>query len=734
MEADAFAHALEHRALQVVVEETADPTAEEAEGLDVAGQEAREARVVEEAHEEHAGERQHHHEGEEPPVAAPHLAPAEVGPVHLGLLARKGAQQEERLRRLPRPQAELCHAVTEVVPRARIPPPPGHLVELARRQLRVAREHLAQPGHVGVQGRRVPLRRGLDRLHGPAAGQSPAHRAVVHAQVPRDRPPAPALNRGQTPDLGRQLRRDHGRPCPAGGDDARSRAGRTAGRGGDTTSSARGRSGGEGREARRMGRSAAFRMPPRCQSPSAVGYPDASLFSTPGHGTGDRKPAGPREGAGLAASAGSAGPPPGSSAAAPPAGTPDRSSAAPGRTTSTGRPPSDTGRTRTADSRDAEPAPLGLDSGVKTGDDLLAGSTSSRPLRRMGVFSQTSTRPPHVGPPPFSPTPRPARPTPHARSRDDDDAGCLKGFTRATARIPRFLRAAHTPGPAPEATEENAVQATVRVASPDYLTTLRLPLLEGRPITPADRKGSKPVALINQRLAEAKDGNTFTVGEGLRIAGLSDEPWEIVGVVASARQTGFDQDSEPEIYVPYAQYPIGRMELSIRGDDPRALATPVRETLRSLDSRQLVEDVQTLEELIYGSTSRGRFYATLLALFAALSLVLVVSGIFGALGYWVRSRSREIGVRLALGATPTRLTTTLVGEGVLIVSAGLAAGLLAALSLTRYLTSELCGVTPTSPAVYATVAALVLTAGTLAVLLPVRRYCSVDARSVLSTL
>jgi predicted lysophospholipase L1 biosynthesis ABC-type transport system permease subunit len=224
------------------------------------------------------------------------------------------------------------------------------------------------------------------------------------------------------------------------------------------------------------------------------------------------------------------------------------------------------------------------------------------------------------------------------------------------------------------------------------------------------------------------------VGEGLRIAGLADEPWVIVGVVASARQTGFDQDYEHEIYVPYAQYPGGRMELSIRGDDPRALITPVRETLRSLDSRQLVEDIQTLEELVYGSTSRGRFYATLLALFATLSLVLVVSGIFGAIGYWVRSRSREIGVRLALGATPRRLTTTLVAEGVLIVSAGLAAGLLAALALSRYLTSELYGVTPTSPAVYATVAALVLTAGTLAALLPVRRYCSVDPRSVLTSL
>lgn len=164
-------------------------------------------------------------------------------------------------------------------------------------------------------------------------------------------------------------------------------------------------------------------MPPRCQSPQPVGYPDASLSQPPGRGAAGRRPGGPRGGDAPGGCSDTAAPPPDGSAAGLPADTPGCSSAAPGRTRSRCRPPSSTGRTGTAGSPDAEPAPRSLDSGVKTGDDSHAGSASSRPLRRTGSCHRRN-RPPRVCLAPFSlDTP----PTSRAPARDDD-AGCPDGI------------------------------------------------------------------------------------------------------------------------------------------------------------------------------------------------------------------------------------------------------------------------------------------------------------------
>lgn len=206
----------------------------------------------------------------------------------------------------------------------------------------------------------------------------------------RDRAPAPALNRGQAPDLGFQTRRDHGRPSHTGDDGAESRAGRSAGTVGGITSNEKA-PGEVGTGPRKAAENSVWlRMPPRCQRPPAVGYPDASP-SRSWLCVGGTRPGAPHGDAGLGASADSAGPLHRRCGVALPGCTRPRSNGSPGRTTSTGTPPRCTGCTGTAGNRGAPPDLLGLDSGAKTGHDLPARSASSRLTRATEVFPQTCT-------------------------------------------------------------------------------------------------------------------------------------------------------------------------------------------------------------------------------------------------------------------------------------------------------------------------------------------------------
>lgn len=208
-----------------------------------------------------------------------------------------------------------------------------------------------------------------------------------------DRAPAPALNRGQAPDLGFQARGDHDCPSRTGGDGARTRAARSADTAGRTTSNETARD--ETTRGRRKAVDSSWwsRMPPPCQRPPTPGYPDASLSRAPEPYAGDRH-TGVRHGAaGPDACAGSAAPPHADCSAAPLCCTPSRSSDCPDRTMSTGRPPGCTGRTKIAGNPDAPPDLLGLDTGAKTGHDLPARSASSRLTRATGSCHRRSPSP-----------------------------------------------------------------------------------------------------------------------------------------------------------------------------------------------------------------------------------------------------------------------------------------------------------------------------------------------------
>jgi putative ABC transport system permease protein len=198
-------------------------------------------------------------------------------------------------------------------------------------------------------------------------------------------------------------------------------------------------------------------------------------------------------------------------------------------------------------------------------------------------------------------------------------------------------------------------------------------------------------------------------------------------VVGDVRQYGLGQEVRPEIYVPFAQLPSSFLTVVLRTTgDPLALTEAVRREVRSLDPNLPVERFTTLDEIVQRSVAQPRFYTTLLTLFAAVALALAAVGIFGVMSFAVAQRTREIGIRVALGAVPGDVLRLVVGRAVLLAAGGVAVGLVGALFLTRWMTSLLFGVGATDPLTYLAVAATLLGVATAASYLPARAATRVD--------
>lgn len=285
----------------------------------------------------------------------------------------------------------------------------------------------------------------------------------------------------------------------------------------------------------------------------------------------------------------------------------------------------------------------------------------------------------------------------------------------------------------------NLVDARLQVVSPGYLSTARLRLLAGRDFTPQDTRDKKLVVVINQALARVMWAGQDPVGKRFACCeagpkGRTDPVWhEVVGVVSNVRATGLDREVRPEFYMPLAQMPpaawdwIGRtMDLVVRtkGD-----ALPIRDLqtmVASIAPGVPIYRLSTMEKKIAGTLERSHFDAFLLAIFAATALLLSSVGIYGVLSYLVAQRTRDIGIRMALGATQRQILRHVIGYGALLTGIGLAAGIAAALVGTRVLSSLLYGIRPTD-AVTFTIATLVLMlVALLASYLPARRATKVD--------
>jgi putative ABC transport system permease protein len=269
-----------------------------------------------------------------------------------------------------------------------------------------------------------------------------------------------------------------------------------------------------------------------------------------------------------------------------------------------------------------------------------------------------------------------------------------------------------------------------RVATPDYFSTVGIPVVRGRTFSPQDRADAPQVALINQAAVRQFFADEDPVGQriemgwtrdGVRVGG------EIVGVVGDVRQFGLGEDFVPEIYFPHAQVPYPSMTVTIRAEaDPLALVGGIRSELAALDPDLPISNVRTLEQVLATSVAEPRFYMLLLTAFAGAALLLAAIGIFGVTSYFVAQRTGEIGIRLALGAAPKSVLMLVIGQGLGLIAAGVALGILGAVGTTRLLDSLLYGVSVTDPAVFVLVPALLTVAALLACYIPARRAIRLD--------
>jgi putative ABC transport system permease protein len=265
--------------------------------------------------------------------------------------------------------------------------------------------------------------------------------------------------------------------------------------------------------------------------------------------------------------------------------------------------------------------------------------------------------------------------------------------------------------------------------TPGFIATLRIPLLRGRDIALTDTALSPGVILVNQTTAQSIWPGENAIGKRVKLGGLT-HPWmTVVGVVGDVHHVGLDAAPTMQFYVPHTQWPFPDTDLTFvvrTAGRPAALAPAIRQELHSIDASQPVSRVMPLEDYVGLSMQDRRFSLILLGVFAVMALVLSVVGIYGVTAYTVARRTREVGIRMALGARRSEVLALLLRQVSAPVLVGLGAGLAASLGLTRVLASMLFGVTPTDPATFAAVVIVLAGVAALACYIPARRAMRVD--------
>jgi putative ABC transport system permease protein len=274
----------------------------------------------------------------------------------------------------------------------------------------------------------------------------------------------------------------------------------------------------------------------------------------------------------------------------------------------------------------------------------------------------------------------------------------------------------------------------LQVVTPGYFETMRIPLLSGRTVAATDRPDGAPVVVINERMAARYWPEENALGQRIRIRAQEVGPWfTVVGVAGDIRHNAIVEEPRHEMYFPHAQLALAlggttaAMNLVIRtASDPLVMAAPVRAAVRSLDPNLPVANVRTMDQVVGSAIAEPRFTMTLLAVFAAIALLLGAIGIYGVLAYTVSRRTHEIGIRMALGAGARSIVRMVVLQGIGMVAAGAALGVLAAAGATRVLEALLYGVTTTDPVTFAAVPLMLIGVALLAAYLPARRATRVD--------
>ncbi|HKY04372.1 MAG TPA: ABC transporter permease [Blastocatellia bacterium] len=270
--------------------------------------------------------------------------------------------------------------------------------------------------------------------------------------------------------------------------------------------------------------------------------------------------------------------------------------------------------------------------------------------------------------------------------------------------------------------------AEFRVTSSDYFATFKIPLVAGRFYNAQDQPNTEPVILINQTLARRYMEGEDPIGKRIRIGGQSRT---VIGMVGDVKQSGLTGPARPEIYVPYTQglSPdwMRDMTLVVRAtSDPTLLTNAVRDEVLGVDPAQPIYNVKTMEQVISDSFSYQRLNTLLLSIFAGVALLLAVIGIYSVMSYTVTQNTREIGLRMALGAQQKDVLKLIVGQGLMLTLIGVGVGLAASFALTHLMASLLFGVTATDPLTFAAVSLLLIIVAVLACFIPARRATRVD--------
>ncbi len=277
-----------------------------------------------------------------------------------------------------------------------------------------------------------------------------------------------------------------------------------------------------------------------------------------------------------------------------------------------------------------------------------------------------------------------------------------------------------------------------RVVTPNYFRSMGIPLLQGRDFTEHDTTNSTLVVIVNEAFVRRVFPNENPLGQRL---GIGDGWWrdgdhlprEIVGVVASIRDGSLDKEPDPELFVPHSQslWDFGLNLILRTRVKPETLVRSVRETVWAMDKDQAIGDIKTMERVMAESIAPQKFNAGLLGGFAALALLLAGIGIYGVLAYSVSQRTRELGLRMALGAQRSEILQLVIRQGTALAAIGVLFGLGGALALTRVMRTLLFGVEPSDPLTFVAVSLLLLAVALLACWLPARRAARVDPMEAL---
>jgi putative ABC transport system permease protein len=277
----------------------------------------------------------------------------------------------------------------------------------------------------------------------------------------------------------------------------------------------------------------------------------------------------------------------------------------------------------------------------------------------------------------------------------------------------------------PETSDDLAVERYS--VTPEYFSAMRVPLVRGRWLTEMDRAGMQRVMVVAERTARLVWPGQEPVGQRVRFGSAASPPYTVVGVVGDVRHYEMAKPPTPQFYVSQRQFTDSFLTVVVRTDgDPRALAGDVRRAISAAATDVPVFNVETMSDLVAKSVGSRRFVMVLLELFGAIALLMTAIGIYGVISYGVSERTREIGVRTALGATRGDIARLIIGGGLVTVMIGLAVGCGLALGLTRYVQASLFGVSPVDPLTFAGVIAALMGVSLLAQALPVVRATRVE--------